>query len=384
MTAPLPTRRCLLAAVLAACTALALALLSSCAAGNLAGQPDATTASAAATPAQPESEPSASTAAQPAPEPEAPAAPVTYPAAWLAADANGIAAGTAVQVMQLPDLNVTAHRSGQPISAEEQKQLSVGWPQAGAGEALVEHDGTVTAVPAYLLLVNLPDLPLAADYDIVYAYASTSRCAGQDIPGVTGQRLPGYADGKQENPYLGTREFVVPCAYGTARKVKAAADELSSQDLRLLVYDAYRPMTAQLYLSDAFQTEFWNNQTMQESLNGWALTWYVADGASGHNYGASIDVGVCDAQGNPLPMPSAFDAFDESGHLATAPMSSESITQSSYCSTVLQNDACMALHDAFTHAGFSELASEWWHFSDVETETALRAAVGDGGLDFVA
>ena len=83
-------------------------------------------------------------------------------------------------------------------------------------------------------------------------------------------------------------------------------------------------------------------------------------------------------------MPSSFDAFDASGHLAFAPIDSASITPDAFCDAVAGNDACMALHAAFRQAGFSELASEWWHFGDAETEGAMRAAVGEDGLDFVA
>jgi D-alanyl-D-alanine dipeptidase len=44
----------------------------------------------------------------------------------------------------------------------------------------------------------------------------------------------------------------------------------------------------------------------------------------------------------------------------------------------------MALHRAFNSAGFSELASEWWHFGDEDTEKRIQAIVGSEGLDFVA
>ena len=66
------------------------------------------------------------------------------------------------------------------------------------------------------------------------------------------------------------------------------------------------------------------------------------------------------------------------------PIDSASIGPGAYRDAVLENDACMTLHASFTSAGFSELASEWWHFGDGETEAANRAIVGGGGLDFVA
>ena len=313
-----------------------------------------------------------------------PVAPLTYPTGWLAVDAGGIPAGEPVRILRLPDIDVVAHRDGKVVGASDQERSSAQWPAIDEGQALVEYGGSYAAVDPDSLLVNLPDVLPTACYDIVYSFAATSRCAGEDIPGATGERLPGYVDGKQQSPYWADQRFVVPCAYRTACKAIQVESVLEVQGLRLLVFDAYRPMTAQYYLSDAFQTAFASNPVMQGSLGAWSLSWYVAPGASGHNFGTDLDVGACDGEGNPLPMPSDFDAFDETGHLTDVPMNSGAITPGAYRQAVSENDACLALHQAFVDAGFSELASEWWHFGDEETEWAMQSLVGPGGLDFVA
>lgn len=312
------------------------------------------------------------------------AQPLAYPTGWLAVPADGIPAGQPIAILSLPDIAVSVHSGGRALSASEQQRVSAGWPATQPGQALVEYEGARVAVSADALLVNLPDLIPSATYDIVYSYASTSRCAGQDIAGVTGQRLPGYAEGMQPNAYWARDCFAVPCAYRTALKAMQVEDALERQGLRLLVFDAYRPVSAQYYLSDAFQAAFFEDPVMQASLGAWSLDWYVASGPSGHNYGTDLDAGVCDDTGAPLPMPSDFDAFDETGHLTDAPIDDGSITPGIYRAAVAENEACLALHQAFTDAGFSELASEWWHFGDGETEAAMRALVGPEGLDFTA
>ena len=347
------------------------------------GGADAATNPEAAVPADETAQPPAGSSADET-EPSPATTPLAYATGWLVAEAEGIPAGVPVEVLQLPGLDIPAHRGGEAVAADEQAGLAAGWPQAGEGQAVVSLDGAIACIDADLLLVNLPDVLPQACYDIVYSYASTSRCAGLDIPGVTGERLPGYAEGMQPSAYWNAPRFIVPCAYRTACKAQSACDALAAHGLRLLVYDAYRPMTAQIYLADAFRAAFEESPEMQASLGGWSLGWYVADGPSGHNFGTDLDVGVCDMAGEPLPMPSAFDAFDESGHLTDWPMSSGDITPESYRGAVLGNDACMALHEAFAAAGFSELASEWWHFGDSETQWTVRGYVGDGGLDFVA
>lgn len=327
-------------------------------------------------------------ASQPASSASAPAvqaeAPLAYPTGWLVVGAGDISAYEPVAILHLPGIEIAAHRNGLPVGLDEQHDLDSALPDVEDGNALVERDGVVQEVDADYLLVNLPDIAPSAVFDIVYAYASTSRCAGEEIPGVTGEALAGYVNGRQADEYLATEQFAVPCAYRTALRTLDAIDALGAHGYRLLVYDAYRPMTAQMSLSNLFEQAFYDNYTMQASLGSWSLTWYVANGASGHNFGTDLDVGVCDQMGNPCEMPSDFDAFDESGHLTDYPMDATAIHPGAYREEVSGNDACSALHEAFVDAGFTELASEWWHFGDEETEMIMRSIVGNGGLDFVA
>lgn len=311
-------------------------------------------------------------------------APLTYPTGWLIVDAQGIPAGTPCQVLSLPDVEVVAHRLGKAVEAEEQQRLHDELPHHDGGSAVVSFDDNTVAVDANLLLVNLPDIMPEAVYDIVYSYASTSNCAGIEVPRVTGEALPGYMAGEQDSPYWNEARFVVPCAYRTMLKAINASSELVESGYRLLVYDVYRPMQAQYRLANALLAAYQSNPDVQSSLGGWSIDWYVAPGSSGHNFGTDFDVGVCDSDGNPLAMPSSFDAFDETGHLTNSPMDASSISPASYRGDVAANDACLALHAAFLHAGFSELASEWWHFGDLSTEGMNRSIAGNGGLDFVA
>ena len=310
--------------------------------------------------------------------------PVYYPCGWLAAPFGDIPAGEPVNILRTGAFDIRAHVNGAPVSDERHTELSAEWPELGEGEVLVAYGEQLYLVPESYVLVNMPDFLPGVVFDIVYAYSTTSQCAGEDIPGVTGTCLPGYVEGKQANAYLGHDQFAVPCAYATALKARYAEELLEERGYRLLVFDAYRPMTAQWYLSDSFSAACANNSVMQASMGAWGLGWYVANGASGHNFGADLDVGVCDQSGEPIAMPSAFDAFDDTGHLTAYPMDSASITPDSYCSAVAENEACMALHEAFVSAGFSELASEWWHFGDGTGAYQVQSVAGGGGLDFVA
>ena len=82
----------------------------------------------------------------------------------------------------------------------------------------------------------------------------------------------------------------------TAVKLARAAEALRPRGLRLVIYDAYRPLSVQRAL--------WAAKPDRR---------FVADPTrrgSAHNRGGAVDVGLADADGHVLEMPTDFDAFD--------------------------------------------------------------------------
>ena len=120
-----------------------------------------------------------------------------------------------------------------------------------------------------------------------------------------------------------------------ARRVLQAQRILQSQRLGLKVFDCYRPVEVQRKMWSIYPDEN-----------------YVANPASGsrHNRGASVDVGLVDALGRELPMPSPFDEFSNRSHLDYMAAPAE----------VLRNRR--SLQEAMQQAGFLTTATEWWHF----------------------
>lgn len=127
--------------------------------------------------------------------------------------------------------------------------------------------------------------------------------------------------------------YPFPAAYlrrSAAEKLAKAAGTLRAKGLRLVVYDAYRPLSAQKAL--------WKAKPDAR---------YVADPKKGssHNRGAAVDVALADKDGKALPAPSRFDEFGPRAKVR-----------------VPELDAAM------TAAGFVPLAEEWWHFKDADAE----------------
>lgn len=116
---------------------------------------------------------------------------------------------------------------------------------------------------------------------------------------------------------------------------------LRARGLGLKVFDGYRPL--------AVQKALW--KAMPDPR-------YVADPATGsrHNRGSAVDVTLVDGAGHELPMPTAFDEFDERAHLDYAEGPPERLANRGI------------LQEAMRAEGFMPLATEWWHFDAPDWE----------------
>jgi zinc D-Ala-D-Ala dipeptidase len=148
---------------------------------------------------------------------------------------------------------------------------------------------------------------------------------------------------------FGKALYPTPSAYlrrSAARRLKKAADALRKLGYRMVIFDAYRPLSV--------QKKMWAAKPDRR---------YVADPAKGsnHNRGAAVDVGLATPGGRLVPFPSEFDQFGpQSAHGAPAEEEEKRHRE--------------ALKAAMEKAGFKPLAEEWWHYDDLE---AARGEVLD-------
>lgn len=149
--------------------------------------------------------------------------------------------------------------------------------------------------------------------------------------------------------------YPFPAAYlrrSTALKLKKAADALRDEGFRLVIYDAYRPLSV--------QKKMWAAKPNRK---------FVADpskGGSNHNRGAAVDVGLATGAGRRAPMPTEFDDFSHrAAHRARAA-----------ASEARRN--LEVLRGAMEAAGFKPLPEEWWHYDD---PAAAKQPALDVGFD---
>ncbi|MFD2932640.1 M15 family metallopeptidase [Spirosoma flavum] len=160
-----------------------------------------------------------------------------------------------------------------------------------------------------------------------------------------------------------TRAYMQPMA---AKKLADASKYLQAHHptLRLLVYDAARPRSAQ-----------WNLWNALPDLPEHERQKYVADPRKGsiHNYGCAVDLTVATKEGRngtpePLDMGTKYDFF---GELAYPSRENELLKSGKL--TQQQIDNRQILRTAMRQGGFSSIEFEWWHFNALSREKAKMA-----------
>ena len=159
------------------------------------------------------------------------------------------------------------------------------------------------------------------------------------------KEIPGI---RLEIRYATTNNFTKQAVYPVAKcylrrtsaeKLKAVQKELSTQGLRLKIYDGYRPLSV--------QKKFWALVPDDR---------YVANPAKGsrHNRGAAVDLTIIRKDGTELQMPTPYDDFTEKAHRDYKDLPLEAIKNR------------QLLEDVMTKHGFVGISTEWWHFDDVD------------------
>lgn len=145
-----------------------------------------------------------------------------------------------------------------------------------------------------------------------------------------------------------------------AEMLSRAQELLSARDsnLYLLVYDAVRPVWVQ-----------WKMWHILDSIPVSKRVKFVSNpkNKSVHNYGAAVDLTLCDPLGIPLDMGAGFDDSREIAY-----PSKETYYLSLGLLTQEQVNNRKLLREVMKKAGFSNLDTEWWHFNAMSRDKAKR------------
>lgn len=245
-------------------------------------------------------------------------------------------------------------------------------------------------------MVNLPDILPSIVYTPTNATGSMFRSLGMEIDGITGESM--YT-GKTFNARLGREEFMVPVLYGMAKKIAAAQQSALADGNTLVIYEGYRPFSSQLSVSNGLEGLMSENSDIKAAITGkpWGKSWFINTGVSNHQKGFAIDVSLAKVAsmtqivvGNittsvvdswkEYEMPTLMHELSPRAARYTAPVASHSATAWKKANHAASfNQAAFSLENYLTDAGLTPLASEWWHFNDLDSYRATSNA-GSGNF----
>ena len=265
---------------------------------------------------------------------------------------------------------------------------------------VVEGTTIVGWVPHILCMINLPDVIPSIIYKITNVYSSEFRSCGEDIPGITGERLYPYSDredGRVYNQRLRDYEYIVPILYSSSKKVYLA--QLSALAMRdsLVIYDAFRPLSAQGRVYNELRKLANKYQYIMDGINGypWNMSWFIAGGISNHQIGYAMDVSLAKFVKDDMItkitgkykytriqnydeyyMPTLIHELSMASAAFARPVEiySETAWKRAEPSILMEfNRPAQRLQEYCTDAGFTPLASEWWHFNDLGTWNRIKS-----------
>lgn len=125
----------------------------------------------------------------------------------------------------------------------------------------------------------------------------------------------------------------------TAVRLKHANRLVKVHGYRILIWDAYRPPSAQMKLWHASG----HNDTFVANPH---------NAPSQHSCGTAVDVTLVTSRGKPVKMPTGFDAFTPNA-----------ATNFVHTDPEIKRNV-QILQSAMRQAGFYPLPAEWWHYID--------------------
>ncbi len=265
------------------------------------------------------------------------------------------------------------------------------------GEKLVvtTADGFTGMVSSYECMLNLPDIIPSIVYMDTNSVFSVFQSSGYDIPNVTGEQ---FYNVEQYNERLGRTEFNMPIIYATAKKVMAAQQTALSEGYSLCIVETYRPMDTQKKVCSNMKALENSNADVRNGIvgHGWSEDWFIAQSISNHQRGYAMDLTLVEVKETEIctsgdyayvnvadyaevQMPTQIhELSDASVALAYAVTSKSETAWKDVPLADSMNDVAIRLQNYCVGAGFTPLASEWWHFNDLDARNSAAGSLSNG------
>jgi len=244
--------------------------------------------------------------------------------------------------------------------------------------------------------INLPDVIPSIVYDNTNSYDAQYTSSQYEIPGLTNQALYQAYD---YNERFEEELFIMPILYSTAKKVNVAQQLALDNGESLKIYETYRPYKTQQQVVETLSALAQSNSDVWKGLNRgpWSQGWFIITGeVSNHQVGAAMDVSLVSVNNieetvvgdyiapevtdyTELEMQTSMHELsaDSVAFKNTVPNDSKTAWQDQPLSDQM-TEGSIRLQEYLAEAGFSPIASEWWHFNDLDAVESLGEASGTG------
>ena len=209
------------------------------------------------------------------------------------------------------------------------------------------------------------------------------RSAGKPIPNITDRKL---YDTFHDNERLQKQEFSVPVLYQMAKKIAKAQQLARAEDDTLVIYEGYRPYEVQKAVVDHVTALAESDPEVKEGISKepWSITWFILTGVSNHQRGYAIDVSLASilkieekrvgayiyhdvTEYELYEMPSPIHELSTRSVSLQYPVNTRSETAwRDVPPAATMNELALALRTYCTESGLTPIASEWWHFNDLD------------------
>lgn len=222
-----------------------------------------------------------------------------------------------------------APESGVPTVGETIAQLEETASPAAEGTQVLETEPPEESIPPETEPAESLPEPADEDFVRVLDYIDNAR---QSLPYATEENFTGEVIYDFTEAYL---------RYGTVKKLTLAAAELEEQGIGILIWDGFRPQSAQ--------------EKLWEICPDPAYVSHPVTGSRSHCRGNTVDLTLVDLMtGELLPMPTGYDDF-----------SAKADRDYSDCLPE-ETEYALLLEQTMEKYGFKPYSAEWWHFSDLE------------------
>lgn len=245
--------------------------------------------------------------------------------------------------------------------------------------------------------INLPDIIPSIVYYDTNSFSSVFVSSGYEIAGVTGQQL---YEVYEYNERLGKDEYTMPVLYSMAPKICAAQQAALELANTLIIYETYRPREVQKKVANLLSLLASINDEVKRgiSTSPWSITWFISTGISNHQRGYAFDVSLgkvnrikTNTTGGykytevtsytECVMPTEMHELSMAAISMTTAVSSSSDTAWRKVKVAdTMTESSLLLRQICTDAGMSPLASEWWHFNDLETAKLVAGSTNSGNF----